>query len=111
VLTAHLFVKVPRPGDCEGSFSVLRVKLPPETISLLKNKSITLKAFSRAQQYQKIRYVRHTIHSMQKVKQRISCNTNFYSLNFIIQLGKANRTQAKFTRRMLEPLDYAPVKE
>jgi len=33
-LDTHLFVKVPRPADREGTFSVFRVKLPPVTTSL-----------------------------------------------------------------------------
>jgi len=33
-LGTHLFVKVPRPGDSEVTFSVFRVKLPPVTTSL-----------------------------------------------------------------------------
>jgi len=33
-LGAHLFVKVPRPGDSEVTFFGLRVKLPPVTTSL-----------------------------------------------------------------------------
>jgi len=35
-LSTPLFVKVPRPGDSEGTFSVfgLRIKLPPVTTSL-----------------------------------------------------------------------------
>jgi len=34
-LGTHLFVKVPRPGDSEGTFSVFQVKLPPVTTSLI----------------------------------------------------------------------------
>jgi len=30
----HLFVKVPRPGDSEVTFSGLRLKLPPVTTCL-----------------------------------------------------------------------------
>jgi len=33
-LGTPLFVKVPRPGDSEGTFSVFELKLPPVTTSL-----------------------------------------------------------------------------
>jgi len=43
-LDTHLFVKVPRPGDSEGSFLV-RVELPPVTTSLTtKGRAIPLSA-------------------------------------------------------------------
>jgi len=34
-LGTHLLVKVPRPGDSEETFLVLRVKLPPLSTSLI----------------------------------------------------------------------------
>jgi len=32
MVLAHLFIKVPRPRDSKGTFSVLRVKLLPERL-------------------------------------------------------------------------------
>jgi len=69
LMLAHLFAKLPRPGDSEVTFSV-RVKLPPVTIYLnIKGRGDPVKCLLHGHNKRPCRLYLHTITLLLDVKQ------------------------------------------